>query len=196
MNLLIFLKINSDFLDFKSLESIIINSIYENKKNLCKICKISYLSDNITYEIAHMPNYLFFIYDFNTYNDLIIHKNELIKFIHLEFNFNKIYHYFFQVGITMTSSNHYNSFFKNYNNSKVGNNFKLENNKIYFHDGMRNNGNFYLYNNINDLFNSIPNLVPYIIIYGLNHWLNVIAIKLNIILFKVFIKSFNLFILN
>ena len=49
--------INSDFLDFNSLESIVVNSVLENKKEICKLCNINYLTDNITYEIVRCLNF-------------------------------------------------------------------------------------------------------------------------------------------
>jgi hypothetical protein len=65
----------------------------------------------------------------------------------------------------MTSDDHYTSFFIKTNDILNIDEFNLLNNKLYYHDGCKNNGCFFVYENISELFNLIDNLIPYILLY-------------------------------
>ena len=42
--------------------------------------------------------------------------------------------------------------------------YKFERNKVYYHDGLKNNGRFLKFNNLNEKFTKNKKLVPYIFI--------------------------------
>ncbi len=65
----------------------------------------------------------------------------------------------------MTSNVHYTSFFIKNNEILNLEGFNFDNNKLYYHDGCENNGCFFVYDNISELFNSMSNLIPYILLY-------------------------------
>ena len=132
-----------------------------------KKCKNILKTLYITFEITSFPKYLFFIFDYHNYNILLSKKDIVIN--KLKGTFKNIINeeYTLLGGISMASSNYFKTFITKFVYASEFS-FNFDNNYTYYHEGIKNNGNFLKLNNLL-LFKKNKKLVLYIILYGKNN---------------------------
>jgi len=77
-----------------------------------------------------MPEFLWFIFDYLNYNELINHKNKILNLLVNDFMYLNLKQYKLVDVINMTSVNYYASLFFNEDLENLGNYINLEKNKI------------------------------------------------------------------
>ena len=91
----------------------------------------------IKYNIESFPNFLFILFDFS-YAELVKNKEKIFKLLDDRIAFNLKTEYNLKGIITAPKINHYNTIL--FNPMGLINNFYLNSNNIYYHDGMLNDG--------------------------------------------------------
>ena len=159
------ISITDEFLSLNKLESILILITPENKKDKCPFCKLPIDTLNIIYKINAFPKYLTLIFEYDHYKDLYDKKDLIIDKIEFKLKSPLNDEYELLGGITMASSDHFTCFI---NKIEKINSFTdiFDDNILYYHDGIKNNGYFVKYKDLFELLKCNINLVPYILLYG------------------------------
>ena len=133
---------------------------------ICEKCNFgqAYPTSRIYYYIDQYPKFLFILFDFGSYIQLLSNKKNIIKLSKNELKFSDSIIYNLSGVILSPKPNHFTFCINSLNNhvNALTKNI-LENNNFYYYDDENNNGVILKIDNLNELFNR--NIIPYISIY-------------------------------
>ena len=157
---------NEYTINFKKIETIICYSLIYDGLALCEKCNLdeNTPTSRIYYNITDYPNFLFVLFDFNSYHALLKYKDKIKNLLVENLEFNSNVKYMLNGIILSPYDNHFNTFIFNPLGSSINNHFSS--NFIYYHDDQLNNGNIVAINNVNE-WKTIG--IPYILIYKKNN---------------------------
>ena len=155
-------------INFNSIENIISYSLIFDGLIKCDNCNFSenILTSRIFYNITGYPNFLFILFDFSSYNNLLlyIYKIKALLVEYIEFTSND--KFILKGFIASPYNNHFTLFINKLNIKNILPELNL--NKCYYYDDLMFENKFVEIDNLECLFNKIKfgfTIVPYLALY-------------------------------